>query len=661
MSRRLVSKAVQIVRLLHCIPLIVVSVVDAIASEPITANEWPTVGGDPGGMRYSALADINRDNVHRLKVVWTYRHGDYRSGWPEGEFKGTAFEATPILVEGLLIFSTPFNRVIALDPETGKERWVFDPRIDRNRRYANKFVSRGVAYWRDASTTGHCSSRIFLGTLDARLISLDARTGKPCVEFGTNGTVNLLDGIEPLVDAWEFNVTSPPTVVGDRVIVGSAIADLVRRIHPPGPVRAYDVRTGNRMWRFNTIPQEGEFGLNTWHNDSWRRTGGASVWSTMTADVERGLVYLPVKPAGPDHYGGDRPGENLFSDSLVALDASTGARKWHFQTVHHDLWDYDLAAPPILVRIHPQGRDIDAVVQLTKAGLVFVFDRETGSPVFPIEERPVPRESGLQGEWLSPTQPFPVKPAPLVPQRFAETDLWEQHPHLERCRTRLRTLRNEGIYTPPSETGSILFPGALGGANWSGGAFDPQSGYLYVPTNNLALTLRLKKLPEENYDHTDAIILRSGLRALYWLWRGTGTGLRFHVIEREIFAEGGIPCNRPPWGALTAVDLNRGEIVWQIPIGKTEHSAPESMNLGSALVTAGGLVFHAGGAEAKLRAHDAATGRVLATLDLPAGLHAGPMTYRMRPDGRQFLVVAPGGYVGLSKLGDYIIAYALSD
>lgn len=317
--------------------------------------DWPVVGSDNAGSRYSPLSDIDRGNVHRLKLAWTYRHGDYRAGWPESDLKGTAFEATPLMVDRRLIFSTPFNRVIALDPGTGKALWIFDPKIDRSRRYANKYVSRGVAYWRDTTAQGACAARVYLGTLDARLFALDAVTGKPCEDFGDHGVVNLLEGLAPMIDPWEYNVTSPPTIVGDRVIVGAAIADLIRRIQPPGAVRAFDARSGKLLWRFDTIPRAGEFGVDTWANESWRDAGGASVWSLMTADEQRGLVYLPVKPVGPDHYGGDRPGDNLFSNSLVALDVATGKRVWHFQAIHHDVWDYDLARRPTWCNFEAPG------------------------------------------------------------------------------------------------------------------------------------------------------------------------------------------------------------------------------------------------------------------------------------------------------------------
>lgn len=421
---------------------------------------WPLTEGSAGGGRYSPLTDINRDNVASLQIAWTYRHGDYRSGGilPDKYNKGTAFESTPIVVEGRLVFTTPYNRVIALNPETGAELWSFDPEIDKDRRFANMMINRGVAYRNDQIGEGICASQVFLGTLDARLIALDVKTGNPCTDFGNDGTVNLLDGVEHLVDSWEYNVISHPTVVGRLVIVGSSIADITRRIMPSGVVRAYNTRTGKLVWRFNTIPKAGEYGAETWENESWRHNGGANVWSTMTADLESGLVFLPVSAAGPDLYGGDRKGTNLFSDSLVALEVTTGKRVWHFQTVHHDLWDYDLAAPPILVRVKRNEREMDAVVQLTKTGLVFVLDRETGTPLFPVEERPVP-SSDVPGEEAWPTQPFPVKPPPLVQHHITEDDLWDvDKEHLEDCRNKLQSLRNEGITRLQASRGLSSIP-----------------------------------------------------------------------------------------------------------------------------------------------------------------------------------------------------------
>lgn len=625
-----------------------------------STDQWPTVLGDPGGARFSPLTSIDRGNVGHLQVKWTYRHGDYRSGWPETDVKGTVFEATPILVAGRLVFSTPFNRVIALDPETGRELWTFDPKIDKGRRYANKMVSRGVAFWRDSSSSGLCSQRIFATTLDARLIALDSETGKPCPEFGVRETVNLMEGIEGIVDPWEYNLTSPPTVVGNSVIVGSSIVDIIRRIQPSGAVRGFDARTGLLKWRFNTTPRSGEAGSETWANESWRIHGGANVWSMMTADLERGLVFLPVSSPGPDHYGGDRPGENLYGNSVVALDAESGRRVWHFQTVHHDLWDYDLAAPPVLVTVRRDGRNIAAVAQLTKSGFVFVLDRETGAPLYPVEERRVPT-SDVAGERAWPTQPFPAKPPALVPQNLRESDLLDSDPkHLKACRARLAALRNEGLFTPPSVRGTVLYPGPAGGVNWPGGAFDPGRGTLYVPVNNVPMIGYLDPLPPDNFKRTDDVILQSALRALRWLRSGKGTGLRYHMIHRGYFMHDGLPCNRPPWGALVAVNLDRGEIDWNVPLGETGAGATGSLNFGPPLVTASGLVFVGGTADRKLRVFDANDGALVTSFELPGGLHAGPMTYTVT--GKQFLVVAPGGHASLpSKLGDWVIAYGLPD
>jgi quinoprotein glucose dehydrogenase len=624
--------------------LLLCSALDAAAEPPATAD-WPVTGGNDGGARYSPLADIDRTNVAELRPVWTYHHGDfYDGGWlPDYVNKGTAMETTPIVVDGRLIFTTPMNRVIALDPETGAELWTFDPKIDTERRFANMIINRGVAYWRGDREAG---ARVFLGTLDARLIALDAATGRRVAGFGAKGEIDLTKGIAPLTDPWEYNVTSPPLVVGDLVVVGSSIADLVRAKSPPGDVRAFDARSGKLVWTFKTLVRPEDGGL-------------ANVWTAMSADAARGLVYLPVSTVGPDFVGIDRPGENLYSDSLVAVRAATGERVWHFQTVHHGLFDYDLAAQPNLVRVTRDGVARDAVAQATKSGFVFLLDRATGEPLFPIEERPAP-PSDVPGEQASPTQPVPLAPPPLVPQRLTEADLYAPTPeHLEACRARLATLRNDGLFTPPSERGSVIYPFTGGGANWSGAAWDEASATLFVPVNNLVHVVRLKPLPESNRG-SDKVVLHGLFSAAYWWLSGRGTGLRYHT-ERTVFAEDGVPCNAPPWGLLVAVDLAHGTIRWSVPIGEL-NGVTGLHNYGPPLATAGGLIFHGGTNELALRAHDASTGAVLAKFPLHAGLHAGPITYKLRPDGKQFLVIAPGGHVGKgSVLGDSVIAYALPD
>jgi quinoprotein glucose dehydrogenase len=650
----------------HRALLLIVSV--ALAAMPLAAGagevaDWRYTEGSPGGGRYSPLADIDATNVEGLREVWRYQHGDFFKGsFPFEVNRGTAFEGTPLVIDGRLFFTTPLNRVIALDAETGAELWTFDPGLERGHAYANMWINRGVAYWKDAGSTSACAERLFLGTLDARLIALDVTTGQPCAGFGTDGGVNLLDGIAPLADPIEYNVTSPPTVVGDVVVVGSSIADLLRPNAPPGDVRGFDARTGALRWTFHTIPHAGEPGHETWENGI-ELAGAANVWSTITADLERGLVFLPVSTATDDFYGGDRLGANLYSDSVVALEAATGKIRWHFQTVHHDLWDYDLAAPPVLLTLRREAGEVDAVVQATKHGLVFVLDRETGEPLFPVEERPAPA-SDVPGERAWPTQPFPVKPPPLVPHRLDETSLYAPTPeHREACAKKLRPLRNEGIFTPPSLGGSVLYPYTGGGANWSGASFDPARRLLVVPVNNKVHVLKLRKVSDDGVGEGKAQPLRGlTLRGMWWILTGRGTGLRYQTSPlsgRTVLQHDGVPCNPPPWGKLVAVDVDRGEIVWSVSTS-TGDDDPGWNAYGPALATAGGLVFHGATRFPVMRVHDTATGKRVATFPLPAGLHAGPISVRTRPDGPQLLIVAAGGHVGIgSPLGDYVIAYAL--
>ena len=617
--------------LFPCLVAIALSLlVPAMGATPAQTATWPVTEGSPGGGRYSPLADINTSNVNQLEQAWVYRYGhdDYFDGsFPV--YRGTSSETTPILVGDRLIFTTPTNRVIALDAETGKELWIFDPGLDRHAWYANMWTNRGVAVWRGGSQDA-CAPRVFLTTLDARLIALDARTGKRCPDFAD---IDLREGVRPLIDRRELSLTSPGTVAGDLIIVGSSVADNVRADAPPGIVKAFDTRSGALRWTFHTIPAKGEPGAETWKTGT-DHAGAANVWSTITVDLVRGLVFLPVTSASPDHYGGDRPGINLYSDSIVALDLKTGKLKWQFQTVHHDLWDYDLAAPPILIDIRRDGRDVPAVVVLTKTSLVFVFNRETGEPLFPIEERPVPA-SDVPGEEASPTQPFPVKPPPLSSHRITEADLWGTPEQREACSARLSKLRNDGIFTPPSLRGTLEHPATGGGANWSGGAFDPVRRLLFVPVSNLGMEIRLVATGREPTER----------------YRLDG--------KTELFGHDGWPCNRPPWGRLVAVDVDKGEIAWSVSTSTGPNDFGNS-TYGPPLATAGGLVFQGGTYYPVLRIHDAATGERIGKLELPAGVHGGAIAFKLRPESRQFIVVAAGGHDGLgSPKGDYVIAWAL--
>jgi quinoprotein glucose dehydrogenase len=633
-------------------------------ADPVETAEWTHTEGAAGGGRFSPLTDITRENVAKLRVAWRYEHGDF---WEGGVLLpvngGTSAESTPIVVDGRLLVTTPANRVIALEPETGRELWTFDPKLERGRNYANMWINRGVAYWRDLAASGPCAARVFLATLDARLIALDAASGKPCSGFGADGTVDLLAGLSPVHDAWEYNVTSPGTVIGDRIVVGSSIADTLRADAPPGDVRAFDVRSGALVWTFHTIPRAGEPGHETWENGI-AHTGAANVWSTITADPGRGLVFLPVSTPSPDFYGGERLGANLYSDSVVALEAATGRMRWHYQTVHHDLWDYDLAAPPVLLTLRRGDQAIDAVAQATKHGFVFVLDRDTGVPLFPVEEKPFPA-SDVPGERTSPTQPIPSAPPPLVPQRLSEADLYAPTPeHLAACKEQFASLRNDGLFTPPSETGSILYPFTGGGANWSGATWDPGRQLLVVPVQNLAHVIRVD--PVAPHEVGDVKPLHGfSLGALWWVLTGRGTGERYRlhpVTGRTVFRIDGTPCNKPPWGRLVGVDLAHGTIAWSASTRTGESDELGLSGYGPALSTASGLVFHAGTRIPALRVHDAATGQLITTFALPAGLHAGPISYKLRPNGKQFIVVAPGGHVGIgSPQGGFVVAYTLPD
>lgn len=617
--------------------------------------DWPSYGNDAGGLKYSPLEDINRDNVAKLEIAFTWSANERNIPASEGQkaARPGQFQATPLAIHDTLFFPTAYNRVIALDARDGHELWAYDPQVWKTYGQPSNgtgFVHRGVATW----TNGR-ERRVFLNSR-SRLIAIDAATGQPIPSFGTNGEIDLTVGLSRPVRKEHYTNTSPPVVWGDVVMLGNGVGDrLAYKGDPPGDIQAFDVRTGRRVWRFKTVPESGEFGNDTWKEDSWKYVGHTNAWAPFTVDSARGLVYLPIGTPTNDWYGAERKGANLFAESIVCLDARTGERVWHFQITHHGLWDYDLPAPPNLLTVTHDGRRVDAVAVPTKQGMLFVFDRVTGKPLWPVEERPV-MKSDVPGEEAWPTQPFPTKPAPYAQQGLTANDVADFTPEIKAAALReLARFKSGPIYTPTSLEGTVVMPGAIGGSGWGGASVDPQTGWIYIKaTNSPALYgLQRRDTPSDTVDSPYMVNLgNSSLGVTLGDGGGGGRG-------------GRIPINKPPYGTLTAIDLNTGDTKWQIPLGDSPNvrnnpalrgvALPDRLGVAGSpgsLVTKGGLVFSTGGGSV-LYAIDSRTGKELWSYDLGQVAYANPMTYRTR-EGKQMLVIATGNGANAK-----LIAFAL--
>jgi len=599
---------------------------------------WPNYGNDPGGTRYSPALQIDRNNVGQLKVAWTFRTGALPHD-AELDHKA-AFEATPILVDDKLFLSTPYDHVIALNPETGAKLWEFAPKLELPYG-ASEVTSRGVSvrHEKSAKAGQPCTLRIFIGTLDARLIALDGERGKPCTDFGENGEIDLAVGVK-LRDPGDYQVTSAPAIFKNLVITGSSIGDNRAVTLERGIVRAYDVRTGKLQWSWDPIP---------WALKTEPRTGAGNAWSTISVDAERDLVFIPTGSASPDYFGGLRKGDDKWANSVVALRASTGEFVWGFQVVHHDIWDYDVASQPALF-VWKDGTPAIAIT--TKMGRVFVLNRLTGAPLLPVEERPVPK-SDVAGEEAWPTQP--ASTISLVPEKLSPEDAWGKDAQEEQwCAEKIKAAGSGEIFTPPSLEGTLVFPSNVGGVNWGSAAYDPERHLLFMDTNRLPIFVKL--IPRAEYD--DARKNASDSDRLHGEF-ARQVGAPYGMFRTPLLAPSGLPCNAPPWGTVAAVDLFEGRKVWDVPLGSfIPGKNTGTITLGGPTVTAGGLVFTAAAMDNGLRAFDSETGKELWKYDLPAGGQATPMTYMLK--GKQYLVIAAGGHGKLgTKQGDYVIAFTL--
>jgi quinoprotein glucose dehydrogenase len=624
----------------------------------LARGEWPAYAGTYASAKYSPLDQIRAANVSTLSVAWRWASpdGEVRRANP-GIDPSFLHEATPLMIGGRLYTITSLSQIAAIDAVTGTTKWVFDPGVYKHGMPANLgWVHRGVAYWRDGE-----DERIIVLTGHAFMFALDAKTGRPVRGFGENGSVDLTHGLSrPVGERWYYSITSPPVIVRDVVVVGSSVMDFpLRPAMPPGDVRGFDVRTGKKLWTFGAVPGPGEVGHETWENDSWKATGGVNVWTLMSGDEDLGYVYLPFSTPANDYYGGHRHGDNLFAESLVCVDARTGRRIWHYQIVRHGLWDYDLPAAPVLFDVTRDGKTIKAVAQPTKQGFVFAFDRVTGTPLWPIEDRPVP-QSTVPGEKTAATQPFPTKPAPFEIQGVRDEDLIDFTPALREAALAIVQRYDRGpLYTPPTPGGTITMPGIAGGASWSGAAWDPEGATLYVTTIRAPSVLALRKpFPFESQDS--------------------------YVGSPRPFLFGpGVPLFKPPWGSVVAIDMTTGEHRWRAPVGSGAFPALSGLagagplgwpSRSFALATRSLLLvmqagFHTrsepaltnpnrrtftlSNREPRLFAYDKATGALVAKIAVPGNANGAPMTYMA--GGKQFIVFPIGG----SNIPEELIALAL--
>ena len=616
---------------------------------------WPQYAGGTQGLSYSPLTQITPANVDGLELAWQHRSGDF--GAASDAQSRTSFGARPIVPNDTLYYCTPYNNVIALDPETGAERWRWDAQL-RNRKLEGPYplVCRGVSYWREAQLAGAaCEERILTATIDSELVALDATTGKPCDGFGAGGRVDLREGIGE-APPWETYSTSPPLVLGDVVVVGTLVSDNLRVDAPSGVVRAFDARSGALRWAWDPVPpgwQQRERAA----GEPLYTAGTPNAWSILSGDPERGLVFVPTGNPSPDLFNAIRQGLDFYGSSVVALKVETGAVAWHFQTVHRDVWDYDVPAQPVLFQSPGVGGGRAGVVALTKHSFMFLLDRETGAPLYPVEERAAP-QSGVLDELLSPTQPWPTHPAPLAPTQVTPEDAYGFTP-IDRkdCREKIAALHNEGLFTPPSREPSIVYPGTAGGPNWGGTAIDERNGVAYVNGMRAAMVAQL--VPREEFEQLDWRTVQYPTE-LYPM-----AGAPYGVKRGPLLSRFGAPCIPPPWGTLLAVDLKTGQKKWEVTLGTTRDQAPFPLwfklgapNLGGTLATAGGVVFIGATTDKFFRAFDAETGRALWKVRTPYTANATPMTYRLHKNGKQFVVIAAGGH-GWSEPGDALLAFAL--